>query len=889
MPIWRQNNIFGDVRYGFFATLLFIFGCLAAGDLCAQSIRVDADDIAVRDLLLSVRDQAGVDIVFSENLVADQRASCRFEGTDVDAALECVLRATGLRAERVRRKQYVVVASGLSATPPEPSRANLSGFVADASSGEVLPGAHVYLPDLKIGTATNAAGYFALPALPVREYVVRVSYLGFQTTDLRLSPGTPSLRVQLHPTTLESDAIVVEDDESNLADLRSIPGLLAQPVRRLEELPSFPGEADLFQALQWYPGIRKSGEVNGGLVIRGASPDQNLYLLDGAPVYHPWHAFSLISTFQTETFKNIRLYRDAFPSQYGGRLAAVLDAQMKDGTRENPTAMVALSALSGRFVIETPATRNSSFMLAGRRSYLDKLIGREHPVEGTDGRRDTLRTGYFFYDASAKYTWRPSERDRLSISFYNGGDDLDLRLPFELSLDFSSWLRPADLFFEIAHRWNNRLFSARYQHLHSDRLFVTTTAYLSSYQARETTFLRPTSTAALTSDYRVDLRDLGVKVDIDFYQSLTHQLQVGAHVVLRDFDSSLDSEVRRSAGSIDEIQQQSISSDPEIAVYAQDAWKPGRDWTLTPGLRLSFFGAGSYAYASPSISVQYVVDPTYLILRAGAGQHVQYLHRLRDRFAFTYDLVSSRWIPAGDDVRPSTSVHVSGGFESRLLPGLLITGDAYVRDVDDVLVPEDESRSKDGLIGPGIDVAALLGQYVSGDARAYGVEIGAQIRNGPWNISLSYAGSKSLMRSLVLGEESLRPSPFDVPISARGVVSRVAGKWDFTWSFELRSGYPVTVPVAQYVVGDPLEDEDRYLHRPEINNGRLPAYVRADLSAQRRFRLLGGRWLVGLHLYNAMNRRNIIARQYVPVERGVDVQNRRGLPILPLFELQMEL
>lgn len=877
------------MRYGCFWTLLLLFWCFAAGDLRAQTIRIDASDVAVRDLLLDLRDQTGIDVVFAESLVDGLEASCRYEGEDAIAALACVLDATGLSAEKVRRRQYVVVSSGGRADSLEAVRATLSGFVVDAASGEVLPGAHVILPDLEIGTSTNSAGYFALPALPLREYTIRVSYIGFQTTELRRRPGEQSLRVQLEPATLEGGDIVVEDEHANRADLKSMPGLLAEPVARLAELPSFPGEADLFQALQWYPGIRKSGEVNGGLVVRGASPDQNLYLLDGAPVYHPWHAFSLISTFQTETFKNIKLYRDAYPAQYGGRLASVLDAQMKDGTREDPTALVALSALSGRFVIETPATRNSSFMLAGRRSYLDKLIGREHPVEGPDSRRDTLRTGYHFYDASAKFTWRVNERDRLSVSFYRGGDDLDLRLPFELSLDFSSWLRPADLFFEVAHRWSNRLWSARYQHLQSDRLFVTATSYVSTYEARESAYLRPTSTASLASDYRIDLRDIGLRLDIDYFHDLSHQFQIGMETVIRDFNSSLDAEVRRSAGSVDKLDQQGLSSDPELALYAQDAWKVGRNWTLTPGLRLSFFGAGRYADVSPSVSMQYVVDPSYLILRAGAGRHVQYLHRIRDRFAFAYDLVSSRWIPSGEDVQPSTSVQVSGGFESRVLSGLLITGDAYVREVDDVLLPEDESQSKEGLIGPGIEVAALLGQYVPGEARAYGVEIGAQIRWDSWDVSLAYAGSKSLTRSRLLGEDRFRPSRFDVPLSLRAVVSRTAGRWDFTASFDVRSGYPLTVPVAQYTIGDPLEGEIRYLHRPRINNGRLPAYLRADISAQRRFRLLEARWIAGLHLYNVTNRRNVIARQHIPVEDGIEVEDRRGLPILPLFKLQMEL
>ena len=134
--------------------------------------------------------------------------------------------------------------------------------------------------------------------------------------------------------------------------------------------------------------------------------------------------------------------------EHGGRLSAVLDAQMKDGSRQEPKAVAALSVLSGRFRIETPLTASTSFMLSGRRSYVDKLIGRRHPVTGPNGRRDTLRTGYYFFDTSAKLSHRFGPNHRLSLSYYHGRDDLDLRLPFDLSLDFSSWLRPADLLFE---------------------------------------------------------------------------------------------------------------------------------------------------------------------------------------------------------------------------------------------------------------------------------------------------------------------------------------------------------------------------------------------------------------------------------------------------------
>lgn len=860
---------------------------ISAGALRAQGLNLRFDETPLREALVALGHQAGIDVVFAESTVDGRQSTCRYDGIEPVAAFACILDGTGLRAERVRRKQYVIVAE------PEgdlaPIRTTLSGFVVDAETNEALPGAHVYLPDLRIGTITNEAGYFALPSLPHGQYRTHVSYVGFKPVERRLAGSDGRHTITLNPATVEGGTILVEGESSNQAAFRTMPGLVAEPIARLASLPSFPGESDLFRALQWFPGVRNLGEVNGGMSIRGASPDQNLYLIDGAPVYHPWHAFSLISTFQTETFKDIKLYRGSFPAEFGGRIASVLDAQMKDGSRSDPHATVSLSALSGRFVVETPATRNSSFMIAGRRSYLDKLIGREHPVQGEDGVRDTLRTGYYFYDASAKYSWRASRRDRLSISYYHGGDHLDLRLPFDLSLDFSSWLRPVDLFFEVNHLWQNRLVTARYQRVHSDRTFVTATAYYSAYDASERAFLRPTSSATMQSDYVVDVKDVGFKLEGDYIYSLSHEIQFGVDVVMRDFHSALDATVQRSPGTVDVREQLSSAREPEVAFFAQDVWTPSDRWTLRPGVRLSVFGAGLYSHVSPSMSFQYAVHPTNLLLKAGIGHRVQYMHRLRDRHAFTYDLVSSRWVPSNEQVRPASAVDVSGGFESRPADGFMIAGDAFWRATDNVLLPEDAYSTKSELVGPGIGLSELLGQYVEGEAMAYGVELTTRISDGPWSLWVSYAGGRSLTRSEALGETSFRAARYDVPRSLHMLGSRDLSKWRISAAIDLRSGYPNTVPVSRYAVGDPLDGEEQYLHRPQINNGRLPPYFRVDLSALRRFELLGADWRARLHVYNVTNWRNVVARQYVPEEDGMDVQNRRGLPILPLFEIEMQL
>ena len=858
----------------------------------AQSIHIDVKGWPLKDALVQFSAQESIDVVFSERQVAGRQATCQYDGDAVEDALGCLLEGQGLRAERVRRRQYVLAAAPAeaeSALQPRPlPRGMLRGFVADASTGEVLPGAHVYLPALRLGTTTNEAGYFAIPSLPVRAYTVRFSFLGFQSQDTLLIAGTATSDVRLAPAALQTAEVVVEAAREEAFPVE--PGVVDVPIQELERLPSFPGEPDLFQALQWLPGVQKAGEVNGGLIVRGGEPDQNLYLLDGAPVYHPWHAFSLISTFQTETFKDIKLYQGSFPAEHGGRLSAVLDAELKDGNRTSPRTVAAIGVLSGRFIVESPLAKGVSFMVSGRRSYLDQIIGTNHPVE-ENGVRDTLRTGYFFYDLSGKATWRPSVRHRVSLSYYNGRDVLDVRLPFEISADINEWLKPADLFFEIDTKWGNRLVSARYQYLYSRRFFVTVTAYRSSYRAREGVVIRPTEASSIVSDYGVRLRDLGLKVDIDFYPSLSHQIRTGFRVVQRGFRSTLDARVQRSPGAVDALDQESRLEAFELVGYVQDSWQPSARWQVQPGVRASVFSGGSYVRLSPRLGVRYAVDPERLVLRGAAGAQVQYLHRVRDRFSLLYDMVSSRWIPASSAVPPSSNVQLSAGAESYPLPGLTVAMDTYWRYSNKVLLPRDEFQTKDGLEGPGIELGTLLGQYTRGKARAYGVELSARMERGPWQLWLSYAGGRSLSKAPELGETRFRSARFDVPRAFRGAVSRNGRRWSFALSAVSRSGLPETVPVSRYALGDPLDEEPtRFLYRPRINNGRLPPYLRYDFLAGYRFTILGARFRTQLHLYNLTNRRNVINRVYDPRQEGaVEIRNRHSLPFLPLLEILVEL
>jgi hypothetical protein len=207
-------------------------------------------------------------------------------------------------------------------------------------------------------------------------------------------------------------------------------------------------------------------------------------------------------------------------------------------------------------------------------------------------------------------------------------------------------------------------------------------------------------------------------------------------------------------------------------------------------------------------------------------------------------------------------------------------------------VPTDVFQEKEGIEGPGIEVGALLGQYTTGTERAFGLELSTLYERGSWRARFAMSTGRTFVRAPSRTPSGLRwrPSSLDVPVSVRSTLGWDGEAWSATVGAELRSGYPITVPKARYRLGDPATTEPTtYLYRPQVNNGRLPPYLRVDLTVSYRFQLLSSDWTATLDLFNAVNRDNILDQTYQPTDTGVKVNRQRGLPILPLLELEMEL
>ena len=858
----------------------------------AQDISVDVSSEPLSQVLDSFGTSYRINLVYAQRQVEGRLATCNYVGTDVAAALACILSDQDLGVIRLKRRQYVLVEVGEDAAlhPAEIRLGTLHGFVMDSLSEETLPGAHVYLPRFSIGSATNKAGYYAIPSLPFGQYRARISFLGYATLDTLLEISGEPTTIRLDRQTLESEAIFVSSDRRDLYEVE--PGVRQVSVNRISKLPGFPGEADLLQSLRWFPSVQRVRTNQGGLIVRGGEPDQVHYLIDGAPVYHMWHIAGLLSVYQPEAFKDVRLYQGSFPAEHGGRLSAVLDAELKDGTMDQITGLAGLGVLSARVFVEGPITKGLSFMVSGRRSYLDRIIGRRHPVY--DGsRRDTMRTGVHLYDISTKLAWRPSTRQRLTLGIYGSSDVLDIRLPVNLSvvgsfrdaLPLSDWLSPASLVFEFDTRWSNRLISARYQYLYTDRLFLSATVYATSYRAHERIFIRPTTISSVNSVYELDILDVGVKLNVDYYLSLTHHIRAGISIAQRTFSSELEALILQTNTISESTDERSALHNTEIVLYAQDTWRPTARLQIQPGLRISQLRGAKDLRLSPRLGVLYDLDQ--VILRMAMGVNVQYLHQVRDRYSVLYDLISYRWVPASRSVDPSHSYHASLGAGVLLGNFFTVDVDLYVHLTHGLLLPRNEQQSRDRLLGPGIELGAILGQYTRGKALAHGFEANLQYERGASFLWVSYAAGRSRSRAPELGEYKFRPGRFDIPQQLQIAFQRTRSHWSYGVSGNWRSGYPITVPEARYAVGDPLSEAPQgFLYFPKINNGRLPPYLNYGVQGSYRFNVGDVALQLKLEVNNITFRRNVIGRVYDPaLPQEVAITSRYGLPAYPLLEI----
>ncbi len=709
----------------------------------------------------------------------------------------------------------------------------LSGRVTDARTGEALPLANVVLEGAATGTATDEAGFFALRGLAPGTYTLAVSYLGYRPYREQITLAAAEERrvqVALVPQELSIEEVVVTAQDAEAQDL----GAATLPVADVAELPTVL-EPDLFRALQLLPGIQAVSDFSSGLYIRGGSPDQTLILLDGAPIYNPTHVFGFFSTFNPDAIGEVLVYKGGYPARYGGRLGSVVALESRRGTAETE-GRLSLGLLASRASAGGPHPWGT-WMLAVRRSTLEPLLAALNAAE-VGG----IPERFSFYDVNGRVDLDLAPCDRLSLRFYAGQDRL--LYPF---LDEAR--------FDVA--YGNRAGSASWRHAFSDRITTRLTATASRYASDPRAEFGGT-------DFRQanTLTDYTLRGRMRWQAAPRHTLEAGFKT------GRFGSEVQRT---FDDVERFTSRLETQYAAaYVQDTYRPHERWTLTGGLRGSYYTNGAFARLAPRLSVAY--RPTgALRLQAGYGRYVQYLALASSPFFSAFDT----WLITSEGVSPSYGDQFLAGLQAEL-PG------AWCLDV------EGYYRTMRGLFNLDPQIPDVTGRdyaevFRFGEGYAYGLEVFLRRSAGAVGGFLSYAYSKTMRR--YRGFEGFRyyPPKYDRRHSLNLVMNYdFAPAWRLTSVFTYGSGQPYTAPQRYFKLQDsPLGSTTITTFVAPFNAARLPPYHRLDLGVRKAGRLFGiAEYELLLQVVNVYGRRNVWFYFFEPEEDNTIT--RSEVPQIPI-------
>jgi outer membrane cobalamin receptor len=293
----------------------------------------------------------------------------------------------------------------------------INGYVADSISGEKLIGATIYDLDNKEGTVTNNFGFFTLTMKSTSANLI-ISYVGYKSMIEKINgAGVHTVNFGL-PASSVLRTVVVNSNRNPIQQQTQM-STISIPIEQIKKVPALFGETDILKVIQLLPGVSKGNEGSSGIYVRGGSPDQNLILLDGVPVYNVNHLFGFFSVFNGDAINNVQLVKGGFPARYGGRLSSVIDINMKEGNKNKIHGEGGLGIIASRLTIEGPIrNKNTTFIISGRRTYVD-LLTRPLSYLVSQGKASV---GYYFYDFNAKINHKFSEKDIVFFSSYLGTD-----------------------------------------------------------------------------------------------------------------------------------------------------------------------------------------------------------------------------------------------------------------------------------------------------------------------------------------------------------------------------------------------------------------------------------------------------------------------------------
>ncbi len=747
----------------------------------------------------------------------------------------------------------------------------ISGFVFDEANQEAIIGANVYIEELLIGSSTNVSGYYVITDVPAGTNKVQTSYMGYKneiiSVDVKAGESI-KLNIFLKEEIIETETIVVSADSIPIAvkmfqaDISSIK---LTPIQ-LAAIPQI-AEADLLRTLQTLPGILPLSDFSSALYIRGGTPDQNLYLLDGTDVYNPEHAFGVFSTFNTDAIKQVDLSKGGFGAERGGRLSSMIDITNLDGNREEFEGKASISLLSAKTTLQMPLGKSGSLSGAIRRTYFDQTI-----AKAVDEIPD-----YYFYDGNIKAFFDLDANNKLTLSAYGGRDVLDL--DFNTGDDFNLGFK---------YDWGNYTGSAKWTHVFNPKLF-------SNFWVTGSRFSSHFKFEGIEVTEENILNDITVKGSMEYHYSNNLNFNFGFEQKL------LNLQYTTKQPSI-EVQIEPTFSN--FVAYLSTGWKPKPTWDIKTGLRFNFFNADkNYTTLAPRLAVKHRLDDKST-LKFSTGLYHQFLHRIPRFF------IADIWTASGEELRPSSSTHIVLGYQRELADYWQLEVETYFKTYKDIysydqnFITDLEATEFNEKGDPIFQSAEPLLDRGKGNSLGFEVLLRRDVGLLTGWAGYSFATTEYTIKTINQGN-AFEPrhdrkhtinlvSSIDIDNSIRWMYDRPiqqdSSRWSLGVNFVFSTGQPITEPGSVYLGITTPNDPSRNVvfHPTEINQVRLPVYARLDLSLT--WTLLYDSWKMSpyLQIYNVGNRKNVWFASYNYTNGVPDYEEQYMFPFLPTVGVNFE-
>lgn len=726
---------------------------------------------------------------------------------------------------------------------------SISGQIKAAESGEAQIGASIYVKEIANGAVSNVYGFYSL-TLPKGHYTLVASYIGYQTItkSVNLSANT-KLDFELAEISNELNEVIIqaEKPEDNVKSIEMSVNKLN--IKTIQKMPAFMGEVDVIKSIQMLPGVSSVGEGAAGFNVRGGSIDQNLVLLDEAPVYNSSHLFGFFSVFNPDAVKNVQLVKGGISAQYGGRLASILDVRMKEGNEKKLEVNGGVGLIFSRLSIEAPIVKDkASFIIAARRSYFDFLA---KPFLKEDLKENKLN----FYDLTAKVNYKINDNNRVFLSGYFGKDNFG---------------GPAT---QIGFNWGNATSTLRWNHVFNQKLFFNFTTFYSKYDYLVINGKSKTD----GFEWSANIVNSSVKPEFTYYANPKNTIKFGAQTLYYDFDPG-----KAKVNTLGNTNNVALPHKYalESALYLENEQQIGNNLSLQYGLRYSNFnylGKGySYeyktnvigeskilvatkAYASGEKIKQYGnFEPRFSAkvnlsenssIKASYNHTAQYIHLLSNT---TASLPVDIWTPSTNNIKPQIADQVALGYFKNF------GSDDKTIEASVEIYYKNLQNQVDNIDGSSL----LLNEHfeadlLSGRGRAYGAEFQLKKNNGPLTGWLSYTLARSERQISGINHGMWYDNRYDKRHNLNITTAyQLKPRVQVAANFAFNSGSPSTFPTNRIELQGWIVPQNAEGSR---NNYRIPAYHRLDLSLtlqtkQKPKSKVESNWVFSL--YNAYNRQN---------------------------------